>query len=103
MPADEFNSKNMHGWNPRGELISVVITSISFKDGDMIWYYFNQLYHWMMESTGPDILWWNETPGPNSGGQEVHKMHYDPTNGTVSAGQIRYFDTWGFGPGPGYN
>ena len=46
-------------------------------------------FSWVLESVGPDRLWW--------GGQIPPSLDpYDPTNGTVSSGQIWYFDSLGF-------
>ena len=42
-------------------------------------------YHYALESAGPDLLWWQNT------GQNAESWFYDPTNGTVSYGQILYF------------
>jgi len=52
-------------------------------------------YRWNMQSFGPDLLYWNDAPGPS--GDVLNKIFYDPTNGTISAGDIWYFDAWGYG------
>ena len=52
-------------------------------------------YQWSLESFGPDLLYWNDAPGPS--GDVLNKIFYDPTNGTISPGSIWYFDAWGFG------
>ena len=44
--------------------------------------------NWLIESAGPDFRWWNQ----NMGGI------YDPTNGTVSNGDIWYIDSLGLLP-----
>lgn len=41
---------------------------------------------WTMESCGPDLTWWQGLGG--SGGAD--RFYYDPTNGTVSQGQLVY-------------
>ena len=43
-------------------------------------------FYWEMECFGPDMLNWMQNDG----------VIYDPTNGTISAGDIWYFDTVGF-------
>ena len=43
-------------------------------------------YQWHMETFGPDHEFWLDNDG----------VIYDPTNGTVSAGDIWYFNTIGF-------
>ena len=48
--------------------------------------YGERTYQWHMETFGPDRAWWLENDG----------VIYDPTNGTVSAGDIWYFNTIGF-------
>ncbi len=97
-PADVFSSRAVHLLNPQAEKMSAVITSQSLR-GDRIGYYGGQSYYWTMESAGPDILWWSQIAPPTPTGAEIDWMHYDPSNGTVSPGDIWYFDTWGFGPG----
>ncbi len=49
-------------------------------------------FSWNMQSFGPDLRYWNDAPGTGS-----EKIWYDPTNGTISAGDIWYFSGWGFG------
>lgn len=55
-------------------------------------------WHWSLESIGPNLVWWSDTP---SDGSILNNIFYDPTNGTISAGGIWYHDMWGFGPGYG--
>ena len=52
--------------------------------------YGNRPYRWSMFSPGPDKVWWPDNYG----------VIYDPTNGTVSGGDIWYFDYVGFVGGP---
>ena len=54
-------------------------------------------FHAMMESAGPDLLWW-DAPG-NSGQTDVNPFFYDPTNGVTSRGQLVYLDCGGVMPG----
>ena len=50
-------------------------------------------YTYIMESCGPNLQW--ESQGiPNTGGGPIGP--YDPTNGTVSNGNIIYYDVGGF-------
>ena len=64
------------------------------KNGQSFMDYFHtkDLYA-MMESTGPDLAWWDFLGNGNQ--QDVNPFFYDPTNGTVSPGQIVYLDTAG--------
>ena len=43
-------------------------------------------YRYMLQSSGPDLKFWNGQP----------PLYYDPTNGTVSPGDIFYIDTLGY-------
>ncbi len=106
IPTDVFNSRAIHDWNRRASEMSVVVTAIP-RQGDAnspfgdfsvgIPWGDRQggilLYRYVYESTGPKSVWWNEVDG--------HEQFYDPTNGTVSPGQIKYYDAWGFGTGYG--
>ncbi len=47
--------------------------------------YGDRIYHWSIFSPGPDLAWYLSNKS----------MIYDPTNGTVSAGDIGYFDAIG--------
>jgi type II secretion system protein G len=42
------------------------------------------VFHWLLESPGPDLRWWD--------GTHPETFLYDPTNGTVSQGQIALTD-----------
>ena len=57
-------------------------------DGDNTPYelYGEKHYQWHMETFGPDTKFWLEN----------NAVIYDPTNGTISAGDIWYFNTIGF-------
>ena len=48
---------------------------------------------WVFESCGPDLLWWCDGP------RDWNKFYYDPTNGTVSAGDIVMTDKGFLSPG----
>ena len=48
----------------------------------------NFQWRWFMESAGPDLVWWD-----NWGTSEKQNtFYYDPTNGTISKGQIVTFE-----------
>ncbi len=47
----------------------------------------------MLESTGPDLYWWNFLNNQSQG--DPNPFFYDPTNGTVSWGQIIWLDCGG--------
>ncbi len=46
-----------------------------------------QEHRFVFESSGPDLLWWQNV------GQNRDSFFYDPTNGTVSFGQVLYFQS----------
>ncbi len=48
--------------------------------------YGSRPYRWSLFSPGPDRVWWPTNKG----------VIYDPTNGTISGGDIWYFDYVGF-------
>jgi len=50
-------------------------------------------YRYLLQSAGPDLLFWNSGP----------ERYYDPTNGTVSSGDIFYVETLGIRGGGGVN
>ena len=52
-------------------------------------------FHAMVESTGPDLLWWDFALLGNSSQNDVNPFFYDPTNGTISWGQIVWLDCGG--------
>ena len=53
-----------------------------------------------MESCGPDLIWWGNNrfgdpvKGADGSGRGIsfESFFYDPSNGTISAGQLLYFD-----------
>ncbi len=49
-------------------------------------------FHAMAESTGPDQVWWDHFGNPQT---DPNPFFYDPTNGTVSWGQIVWLDCGG--------
>ncbi len=58
--------------------------------------FFNcESFHAMAESTGPDLFWWDLGRLGNSAQTDVNPFFYDPTNGTVSWGQIVWLDCGG--------
>ena len=107
IPTDYYNSKARHSWNNRAANVSVVVTAVP-KQGDsrafptflpyIPWPGLHGkiiLYQYVYESAGPKQIWWSDVK------DGWHQALYDPTNGTVSAGNIMYFDAWGFGTGYG--
>jgi type II secretion system protein G len=75
--------KSRDGWvlNPR-------------KTGESMADFFTcDYFHAMVESTGPDLFWWDL--GGNSSQSDVNPFFYDPTNGTISWGQIVWLDCGG--------
>ena len=61
-----------------------------------VWHHDNErtrfFYRYLLQSSGPDLLFWNSTPG---------RRYYDPTNGTISEGDIFYVENLGFRGGGG--
>ena len=61
--------------------------------------------NWSMATVGPDLAPWPQNhPGPQtySGSGNIYtSLIYDPTNGTVSVGDIMYFAGWGLRGGGG--
>ena len=43
---------------------------------------------WALESCGPDLTWWSGYSGGSNNQRIPHRFLYDPTNGTVSQGQL---------------
>lgn len=56
----------------------------------------NNSYEWSIQSAGPDLRPWPE----GDLNRRAWAPYYDPTNGTVSFGDIWYFDTMGLRPQP---
>ncbi len=101
VPFDYFNSGHRHNHNPLGLDMSVIVTTQPMHDtgcvvngGQYIPFGENTFHHWLFASVGPDLLEWVETGIP----WNPWDVLYDPTNGTVSAGDIYYADTFQFGP-----
>lgn len=48
---------------------------------------------WLLESCGPDLSWW-QGAGHGAGGDpgSIHRFYYDPTNGSISQGQLAICD-----------
>ena len=53
-------------------------------------------FHAMLESAGPDLIWWNFQRLGNYDQKDPNPFFYDPTNGTISFGQIIWLDVCGF-------
>jgi prepilin-type N-terminal cleavage/methylation domain-containing protein len=114
IPMDVFNSSALHNtqWTQFGKnnAVSFVVSWIPFRlksykfrtewarnprrNGmKFIDWTKTEEFHALMESTGPDLLWWDFQP--NTSQQDLNPFFYDPTNGTVSRGQIVYLDSVG--------
>jgi prepilin-type N-terminal cleavage/methylation domain-containing protein len=94
IPFDFFNSQT---WTtPKGKHASLFVNS---KDYSLKPFRIFRDYHWSLVSAGPDGGWWQDHEGTS--GSLLEKLFYDPTNGTVSKGDIWYYDTWEFGTGYG--
>ena len=96
IPWDDFNTQ---AWTtPLGKHSSVMMHSKSYTlEAFMLppaW-----RWHWALESAGPNGMWWQDVDGESS--QIIDYIFYDPTNGTISAGDIWYHNVWGFGTGWG--
>jgi len=53
-------------------------------------------FHAMLESAGPDLIWWNYERLGNLPQTDPNPFFYDPTNGTISFGQIVWLDVCGY-------
>lgn len=96
IPWDDFNTRS---WTtPPGKHSSVMMHSKSHAlEGFLLppgW-----RWHWALESAGPNGMWWQDVDGESN--QIIDYLFYDPSNGTISAGDLWYHDTWGFGTGWG--
>jgi len=111
IPLDVFNSNSVQkGQDPHNAFLYNTIAQASF------FYVYNYTvasptgeqpigptdsfpgvtrYEWLLESSGPDLKFWPETVEPSP------PAFYDPTNGTVSHGDIWYFDSAGLRGGGG--
>ncbi len=101
IPLDYFNSTGRWNHNPLGVPMSVLVTTQPMHDtgcvmngGQYIPFGRSTFHHWLLASVGPDLLEWVETGIP----WDPWNVFYDPTNGTLSAGDILYADTFQFGP-----
>jgi len=91
MPFDPFNQLIFRSYTGfEAGLVGAWYTTASIKWGT--WTRFNQAwelwpggqFHWVLATCGPDGQW-NTT-------QDVTTFYYDPTNGTVSSGDIYFYD-----------
>jgi len=110
VPTDHFNTKAAMStsWNQWGKNVQVgfvvswhpIGRSTAARDG-WVWntrsdglsmadFFLCEDFHAMIESTGPDLHWWDFFQNMNQ--QDVQPFFYDPTNGTVSKGQLVYLD-----------
>ena len=86
--VDIYNTAVMAGspWFPDDRTVSAVVTIIN--SGNVDFGFLKPIgfsvpggsNRWVMESAGPDCHWWN--------GSDPREYLYDPTNGTVSKGQL---------------
>ena len=91
IPWDPFNSKVAERQGSGMRQVSIMFHCVK-RDRTGGWGivpYVGQPFHWILESWGPDILRWDG----------AHYNAYDPTNGTISYGDIWYLDTMGFSGG----
>ncbi len=84
VPVDEFNSQGWHYWNHEYQPMSVITTTRGPHMKEP-----GNPFAWWLESIGPDLLFWNQEPGWQVR-EERYEYYYNPTNGTVSSGQIWY-------------
>jgi prepilin-type N-terminal cleavage/methylation domain-containing protein len=105
IPIDAFNSARQNLHNPESVQMSVIVTTQPFHQtslgpvmngGEFIPFGGGAFHHWLLESVGPDLLWWNEAPGVT--GWNPFDVFYDPTNGSISNGSLYWADTFGSGP-----
>ena len=98
VPFDPFNSKTLETWPIfKGHQVSAWYTCVSL--GARPFNLYNQTweiwpggsFRYTLVSVGPDYEW--NTTGPVTG------LIYDPSNGTVSRGDIYYYDHIGFAGG----
>jgi len=93
IPLDVFMTKMLRqsAWGgPLARFYSVVATISNNGPRDYLggWELIGrdpEYFHWFMESCGPDLTWWVAYP---LSGRDLHRFFYDPTNGTVSQGQL---------------
>jgi prepilin-type N-terminal cleavage/methylation domain-containing protein len=80
IPADANSSGQGKPWKDWWEQDFIGAQGYNFPNGD-----FNFAFY----SAGPDLRWWNTPPA---------EFYYDPTNGTISAGDMWYFSHVGSQP-----
>jgi prepilin-type N-terminal cleavage/methylation domain-containing protein len=110
VPTDAFNTSAAKdtSWNQWGQELQVgyvvswvpIGADTTSRDG-WVWntrsdglkmadFFLCESFNAMIESTGPDLVWWDFFQ--NFSQQDVNPFFYDPTNGTVSKGQLVYLD-----------
>lgn len=104
IPIDDFNSTQLNLHNPGGGAqMSVIVTTQPFRPmglgpvmnkGEFIQFGKGTFHHWLLESVGPNLKWWNEFGQP----WDPFDVFYDPSNGTISDGSLYWADTFGKGP-----
>jgi len=96
VPYDYFNTTGRHAFNfTPGRRTSYVFSGVPLGAPTSFlqkwWDLMDNVqfqWNWFMESCGPDLVWWE-----NWGSQEgKNTFYYDPTNGTISKGQIVTFE-----------
>jgi prepilin-type N-terminal cleavage/methylation domain-containing protein len=103
IPIDYFNSKRVSSSIKGYGISNASNCSFFYRNIQGTYYdytpqsYLDGLgYHCFLVSVGPDILWHTETSRVWDNIGEIYDWYYDPTNGTVSGGDIFYFDSVGF-------
>ena len=100
VPPDVFNTVvRGNVWPcPVGSLCSVV-WSINPAGNDPDWMtdgtmgaHYPRTFRYLLESAGPDCTWWQGSAIGSDNAGHHDRLWYDPTNGTVSQGQISLTD-----------
>jgi len=115
-PVDHFNTKAAKGtdWSQWGKEVEVSFVMSwaplglksyknrddwTFRDrstGETVADFFTcEQFHVIADSTGPDSFWWHSPNLGNANQGDINPLFYDPTNGTVSWGQILWLDCGG--------
>jgi hypothetical protein len=80
--GNEINSRKFHINDNDGTVADPSFEGCNTVDGKTLW-------DWIFISFGPDLtLNWDTARYPNWATQHMHMVEYDPTNGTISAGDI---------------
>ena len=101
VPIDYFNSQGKNFLNPDTAVMSVVVTTRPIVGRFKSYQPFGEgtYHHWLLESAGPNLVWWSERGiTGNFTGWNPWDVFYDPSNGTISDGNLYWADTFGKGP-----